>query len=38
MEATLVRRMSATAFARESLFETVLEPLEGAAALSRFVF
>jgi protein-L-isoaspartate(D-aspartate) O-methyltransferase len=38
MEATLVRRMSATAFARESLFETVIEPLEGAAPISRFVF
>ncbi len=38
MEATLVRRVSATAFTRESLFETVIAPLEGAAAPSRFVF
>ena len=38
MEALLVRRISATAFTRESLFETVLEPLAGAAAPSRFVF
>ena len=38
MEAQLVRRMSETAFTRESLFETVLEPLTGAAAPSRFVF
>jgi protein-L-isoaspartate(D-aspartate) O-methyltransferase len=38
MEALLVRRMSETAFTRESLFETVLEPLTGAAAPSRFVF
>ena len=38
MEAMLVRRMSASAFTRESLFETILEPLVGAAAPSAFVF
>lgn len=38
MEAMLVRRVTATEWLRETLFETVLEPLIGAAMPDRFVF
>jgi protein-L-isoaspartate(D-aspartate) O-methyltransferase len=38
MEAMLVRRVTETQWLRESLFETVLEALTGAAQPDRFVF
>jgi len=38
MEARLVRRVSAGEWDRESLFETVIEPLIGAPSVDRFVF
>ena len=38
MDAMLVRRVTATQWLRESLFETVLEPLAGARQPDRFVF
>lgn len=38
MEAVLVRRVHASEWVRESLFETVIEPLAGAPAAARFVF
>jgi protein-L-isoaspartate(D-aspartate) O-methyltransferase len=38
MEAILVRRTDAAEWIRESLFETVIEPLIGAPAAARFVF
>lgn len=38
MEAILVRRVSAAEWTRESLFETVVEPLTGSAAPNGFVF
>jgi len=38
MEALLVRRVDATEWVRESLFETVIEPLAGATGYPRFVF
>jgi protein-L-isoaspartate(D-aspartate) O-methyltransferase len=38
MEASLVRRVSDREWVRESLFETVVEPLINAAAPPRFVF
>jgi protein-L-isoaspartate(D-aspartate) O-methyltransferase len=38
MEASLVRRVSESEWVRESLFETVVEPLVNAAAPPRFVF
>ncbi len=38
MEALLVRRVDAAQWVRESLFETVIEPLIGAPAAPRFVF
>lgn len=38
MEASLVRRVSEREWVRESLFETVVEPLINAAAPPRFVF
>jgi protein-L-isoaspartate(D-aspartate) O-methyltransferase len=38
MEASLVRRVSEREWVRESLFETVVEPLVNAAAPPRFVF
>ena len=37
MEATLVTRVGENEFAREGLFETVIPPLRGARAPSRFV-
>lgn len=38
MEAILVRRIGPADWVRESLFETVIEPLIGAPAAERFVF
>jgi len=38
MDATLVRRVDSTEWIRESLFETVVEPLINAVAAQRFVF
>jgi protein-L-isoaspartate(D-aspartate) O-methyltransferase len=38
MEALLIRRVDDTEWVRESLFETVIEPLIGATAAQRFVF
>jgi protein-L-isoaspartate(D-aspartate) O-methyltransferase len=38
MDAILVRRVDATEWIRESLFETVIDPLLNAAAPSKFVF
>jgi protein-L-isoaspartate(D-aspartate) O-methyltransferase len=38
MDAILVRRVGPSEWIRESLFETVIEPLTGAAAAPRFVF
>jgi protein-L-isoaspartate(D-aspartate) O-methyltransferase len=38
MDAVLVRRVDDTEWIRESLFETVIEPLINAAAAERFVF
>jgi protein-L-isoaspartate(D-aspartate) O-methyltransferase len=38
MDAILVRRVDATGWIRESLFETVIEPLVNAAPAQRFVF
>jgi protein-L-isoaspartate(D-aspartate) O-methyltransferase len=38
MDAILVRRVGASEWIRESLFETVLEPLTGAPAAPKFVF
>ncbi|HEY2144471.1 MAG TPA: protein-L-isoaspartate O-methyltransferase [Steroidobacteraceae bacterium] len=38
MDAILIRRVDSTEWIRESLFETVVEPLINAAALKRFVF
>jgi hypothetical protein len=38
MDAILVRRVGATEWIRESLFETVIEPLMNAAPAQRFVF
>lgn len=38
MEARLVRRMAESAFATESLFETVIDPLVNAAQPPRFTF
>ena len=38
MDAVLVRRVDANEWIRESLFETVIEPLINAAAAQKFVF
>jgi hypothetical protein len=38
MDAILVRRVGPSEWIRESLFETVVEPLTGAAAAPKFVF
>jgi protein-L-isoaspartate(D-aspartate) O-methyltransferase len=38
MDAILVRRVDSTEWVRESLFETVVEPLMNATAAQRFVF
>jgi protein-L-isoaspartate(D-aspartate) O-methyltransferase len=38
MDAVLVRRVDSTEWIRESLFETVVEPLMNATAAQRFVF
>jgi protein-L-isoaspartate(D-aspartate) O-methyltransferase len=38
MDAVLVRRVDSTEWIRESLFETVVEPLINATAAQRFVF
>jgi protein-L-isoaspartate(D-aspartate) O-methyltransferase len=38
MEALLIRRTGASTFTRESLFETVLDPLDHAPQPERFVF
>jgi protein-L-isoaspartate(D-aspartate) O-methyltransferase len=38
MDAVLIRRVDNTEWIRESLFETVVEPLINAAAAQRFVF
>jgi protein-L-isoaspartate(D-aspartate) O-methyltransferase len=38
MEAVLVRRLSDSEWIRESLFETVIDPLINAAAAQKFVF
>jgi protein-L-isoaspartate(D-aspartate) O-methyltransferase len=38
MDAILVRRVDETEWIRESLFETVIDPLVNAAAPPRFVF
>ncbi|MGB6308242.1 MAG: protein-L-isoaspartate O-methyltransferase [Steroidobacteraceae bacterium] len=38
MDATLVRRVDENEWIRESLFETVIEPLINAAAAQKFVF
>jgi protein-L-isoaspartate(D-aspartate) O-methyltransferase len=38
MDAVLVRRVDASEWIRESLFETVIEPLIGAVAAQKFVF
>ena len=38
MEAMLVRRVDASEWVRESLFETVIPPLVGAVPAARFVF
>ncbi len=38
MEALLVRRVDGAEWVRESLFETIIEPLIGAATPDRFVF
>jgi protein-L-isoaspartate(D-aspartate) O-methyltransferase len=38
MDAILVRRVDATEWIRESLFETVIDPLINAVALPKFVF
>lgn len=38
MEAILVRRVDAAEWVRESLFETVIEPLIGAPTTARFTF
>lgn len=38
MDAVLVRRVDSDEWVRESLFETVIEPLTGAPAAERFVF
>jgi len=38
MDAVLIRRVDNDEWIRESLFETVVEPLINAAAPQRFVF
>jgi protein-L-isoaspartate(D-aspartate) O-methyltransferase len=38
MEAMLVRRVDASEWVREALFETVIQPLVGAVPAARFVF
>jgi protein-L-isoaspartate(D-aspartate) O-methyltransferase len=38
MDAILVRRVDESEWIRESLFETVIEPLIGAVAAQKFVF
>jgi hypothetical protein len=38
MDAILVRRVDGGEWIRESLFETVIDPLINATALQRFVF
>ncbi len=38
MDAILVRRVDADEWIRESLFETVVEPLINAATAQKFVF
>lgn len=38
MEALLIRRVDAAEWVRESLFETVIQPLTNAAAAAKFVF
>jgi hypothetical protein len=38
MDAILVRRVDANEWIRESLFETVIEPLINATAAQKFVF
>ena len=38
MDAILVRRVDTAEWTRESLFETVVEPLINATAAQRFVF
>ena len=38
MDAVLIRRVDATEWVRESLFETVLDPLVNATSAPRFVF
>jgi len=38
MDAVLVRRIDETEWMRESLFETVIDPLINAAAAPAFVF
>jgi protein-L-isoaspartate(D-aspartate) O-methyltransferase len=38
MDALLIRRVDSSEWIRESLFETVIEPLRNAAAPPRFVF
>ena len=38
MDAVLVRRVDDTEWIRESLFETVIDPLINAAAAQKFVF
>ena len=38
MDAVLVRRVDESEWIRESLFETVIEPLIGAVAAQKFVF
>jgi protein-L-isoaspartate(D-aspartate) O-methyltransferase len=38
MEALLIRRVDGSEWVRETLFETVIPPLIGAAAAQRFVF
>src|SRR5262249_51889465 len=38
MDAVLVRRVDATEWVRESLFETVIDPLVNATSAPRFVF
>ncbi|MEZ5459521.1 MAG: hypothetical protein R3E65_09495 [Steroidobacteraceae bacterium] len=38
MQATLVRRISSTEWARQVLFETVIDPLVGAPAAPAFLF
>ena len=38
MDAVLIRRVDASEWIRESLFETVIDPLINAAPAPRFVF